>query len=135
MSFRTLIVDQVESFLAQDGAVILDHRDASTYARGHLPGAMQVHDQLIMQLIKKGKETPVLVYCYRGNSSKDICTLLVNFGLKNVYNLEGGWQAWEGLKTNQTAVVSNELKAWLIDYGFDPLNLNSRIENGMSPVM
>lgn len=135
MPFKTLTIDQVETFLAQDGVVVLDHRDASSYTKGHLPGAMQVHDQLIMQLIRKNKETPVLVYCYRGNSSKDLCTLLVNFGLKNVYNLEGGWQSWGELKVKTTTVISDQLKKWLVDYNFDPLNLNSRIDNGMSPVM
>jgi len=35
------------------------------------------------------------VYCYHGNSSRDLCTLLVGMGLRQVYNLVGGWAAWE----------------------------------------
>lgn len=38
-----------------------------------------------------------MVYCAHGNSSRDICHLLSSMGFKEVYNLEGGWLAWQNL--------------------------------------
>lgn len=134
MSFRTLMVEQVNEFLAQPDHIVLDQRDASSYTKDHLPGARQVHDQLVKQMIRN-KQTPVLVYCYRGNSSKDLAILLVNFGLQEVYNLEGGWEAWQAFNGKQKTGISAGVKNWLLDYGFDPSHVNSHIENGMSPVM
>jgi len=135
MTYKTLTVDQIDKFLMQPEHIILDYRDASTYAKEHLPGAMQVHDQLIMKMVKNNKQTPVLVYCYHGNSSKELANLLVNFGLQDINNLEGGWQAWTSYNSNKKTNLSDTLKKWLLDYGFDPDNINSRIDNGMSPVM
>lgn len=135
MSYKTLFADQLSEFLQQPDVVVLDHRDVRSYSSEHLPNAMLVNDALIMHLRKK-REVPILVYCYHGNSSKDLCNLLINFGCENVYNLEGGWQAWAAFEQMQApATISPTLSKWLDDYGFDPGNINSRIENGMSALM
>lgn len=135
MSYKTLLADQASEFLQQPDVVVLDHRDVRSYSSDHLPGAMLVNDALIMHLRKK-RQVPILVYCYHGNSSKDLCNLLINFGCKNVHNLEGGWQAWAALQQSQApSALSNSLSKWLDDLGFDKININSRIDNGMTALM
>jgi ankyrin repeat protein len=135
MTFKTLTVEQVDEFLTQPEVIVLDHRDAASFARAHLPDAKPVGDTLLMKMRRGNKQAPVLVYCYHGNSSKDIATLLVNFGFSNVYNLEGGWQAWEMYQVSKKPQLSENLTKWLVDSGFAPDNLNSRIENGMTAIM
>lgn len=135
MSFKTLFADQISEFLQRPDVVVLDHRDVRSYSSDHLPDAMLVNDALIMHLRKK-RQVPILVYCYHGNSSKDLCNLLINFGCENVYNLEGGWQAWASLQQSQVPkALSDTLSKWLDDQGFDKTNINSRIDNGMTALM
>ena len=36
-----------------------------------------------------------MFYCYHGNQSRELCDFLGQLGLNRVYNLVGGWEAWE----------------------------------------
>lgn len=135
MSYDSLFANQVEELLKQK-PIVLDHRDPRSYAEGHLPDALLVSDANISSLIRsKQYQRSVLVYCYHGNSSRDLCSFIMQFGFKNVYNLEGGWQAWAAHTNQLQRPISNELKHWLRMNGFDTANLNVRIENGMSNLM
>ena len=40
------------------------------------------------------KEDKIVIYCHHGNRSFSACHYLVNNGFHNVYNLEGGIEAW-----------------------------------------
>lgn len=137
MSYQSLLASELADLCAQGAPRILDCRDSRSYAQGHLPGAQLVSDEVIKRLARSDKEQPVVVYCYHGISSRDLATFLVNFGFSTVYNLEGGWQSWADLQNRLEAddALSTKMKWWLEDQGFDPDNLNSRIENGMSPLM
>jgi ankyrin repeat protein len=78
----------------------------------------------------------VLVYCYHGNSSRDICQFIAGFGFKRVYNLVGGWQAWEQFSATLPATAPEaDLAEWLSRHGFPADGIHARIDNGMSPLM
>lgn len=95
MSYQDIHPMELPPLLGSNELIIFDTRDANSFAQGHLQGAMPISDAEIKRLIvTKQRTKPVLVYCYHGNSSRDICSLLGNFGFSEVYNLEGGWQAW-----------------------------------------
>ena len=135
MSYQTLHASEVLDLCAQAQTRVLDCRDPRSYEQGHLPGAQLVSDEVVKRLARSDKDQPVLVYCYHGVSSRDLATFLVNFGFTRVFNLDGGWQAWANLQNSLTAVVSEQLQNWLLDQGFELANLNSRIANGMTPLM
>ena len=135
MSYRSLQASEVADLCAQTQTHVLDCRDPRSYQQGHLPGAQLVSDEVIKRLARSNKDQPVLVYCYHGISSRDLASFLVNFGFSSVFNLEGGWQAWANLQNTVTATVSEQLQHWLLDQGFELANLNSRIANGMTPLM
>ncbi len=132
---------EIEALRAESDLLIFDTRDPDSYARGHLAGAQPVSDTALKQLMKSRlRERPVLVYCYRGNSSRDICRFIAGFGYTRVYNLSGGWQAWE--KFMQPAAIATpgstpgtSLAAWLAHWGFPADNIHARAENSMSPLM
>lgn len=135
MSYNTLFVDEVEAFFQRDDVVILDHRDPRSFAEAHLPKAQPVSDAVVMQMRKK-RQAPILVYCYHGNSSKDLASFLVTLGCENVYNLHGGWAAWSHYQQHRKPnALSDTLSKWLADCGFDQENINSRIDNGMTALM
>lgn len=136
MTYQPLTVQQFSVLPDVDHAVLLDTRDECSFRRSHIPGAQQADHESIKRLIRAGKrDSPVIVYCYHGNSSRDFCGLLTALGFTRVYNLEGGWQAWNDARSDPAAGSDPALAEWLQRRGFDGRNINSRIDNGMSALM
>ena len=136
MAFKPLSVLQLPELMKEPTTVIIDIRDVQSYNTDHIPGAIAMSDQVISQLIRNRKSAPtVVVYCYRGISSKDICRLLSSAGLSEVYNLEGGWQAWADVHQVPGAALSGAATRWLQAQGFASSRLEGCIGNGMTPLM
>ncbi len=140
MNYRDITPAEIAALRSETDLLIFDTRDPDSYARGHLTGAQSVSDAALKQVFtSRQRQRPVLVYCYRGNSSRDLCQFIAGFGFERVYNLSGGWQGWEQFsRTPQAArhaAVSPALADWLARWGFPPDNLHARAENGMSPLM
>ena len=137
MNYRDIHASELEALRAEPELLIIDIRDPASYASGHLEQAEPVSDSLLKQLIKsRQRQRPVLVYCYHGNSSRDICEFISGFGFERVHNLAGGWDAWE--KHLQAAAPiaigqSGHLSTWLSGQGLN--GLDDRTDNGMSPLM
>lgn len=95
MSYQDIEAAQVATLLKRENLVVLDTRDASSQSQGQLPKAQPASDHVISTLMKQRRSNPpVLVYCYEGNSSRDLCSFLEQLGLSEIYNLAGGWKAW-----------------------------------------
>jgi len=141
MSYHDLNPAKLQDLRADPELLILDSRDPDSYARGRIEGAQPISDALLRQLMKsRRRERPVLVYCYHGNSSRDLCQFIAGFGYTRVYNLVGGWQGWlQFAQTEEAAprstLPSPALSAWLLEHGFPVDRLHARIDNGMSPLM
>ena len=136
MSYESLYANQVPTLLAGQNIAIFDLRDEYSFARGHLEGSQPPSEENITRLIRhKNNDMAVLVYCYHGNSSRDLCRFLVQLGFRKVYNLEGGWLAWSAYVDSLPAYISPELEHWLGMNGFEHMNLHSRIMNGMTSLM
>ena len=93
----------VEQAKGWGGAVLwADARPEEEFARGHIPGAMLLNEdewdaQLRTFLTAWAPERKIVVYCsaVSCNASHAVAERLRNeVGLKNVYVLEGGWEAW-----------------------------------------
>ncbi|MES9868218.1 MAG: rhodanese-like domain-containing protein [Sedimenticola sp.] len=96
MSYQDIEASEVEALLETEGVVVIDTRDVMSRSVGQLPNAKSPSDSVIEQLIgQRRNNPPVLVYCYHGNSSRNLCAFLSQLGLKQVYNLAGGWAAWQ----------------------------------------
>jgi rhodanese-related sulfurtransferase len=82
----------------QPGALVLDVREASEFAAGHLPRARHIPlaelDARVTE-IAKFKDKPVVITCRSGARSGSACRKLKNAGFNNVYNLKGGLGAWQ----------------------------------------
>jgi rhodanese-related sulfurtransferase len=141
MNYQDIQPTELHDLCGEPELLILDFRDPASFAQGHLDGAQPVSDALLKQLMKsRQRERPVLVYCYHGNTSRDLCQFIAGFGYTRVYNLVAGWQGWLQFTQAQTAVPlpavpSAVLAAWLTERGFPPDRPHARIDNGMSPLM
>ena len=90
-------VDKAKALLTERSMLVLDKRDRQSYhQQGRLDGAMLAHDALIETLIGRREiDKPILVYCYRGNDSKDHANMFTGLGFKEVYSMVGGYVEWK----------------------------------------
>lgn len=86
---------------------ILDVRTNGEVAQGVLPQATQIDyngGSFETQLEKLDKNKPVFIYCAVGGRSGSACSILSKKGFKQVYNLEGGINAWRASGLTTTAL-------------------------------
>lgn len=78
---------------------LIDVRSPHEYASGHVAGARLVPlNRLSKKLVLDGRripaEQPIYVVCRSGARSQAACAHLMEQGMDNVVNVEGGTQAW-----------------------------------------
>ena len=82
--------------LMSDQTAIIDVRDRQSFSIGHIKNAVHVSDENIQQFIEgTDKSKPLIIYCYRGNSSQNAADYLSDKGFYDVYSMDGGFCAWE----------------------------------------
>lgn len=80
----------------RDDLFILDVRQPAEWQTGHVPDAHHISgSDLPAQLEDVPKDKPVAVYCGSGYRSSVAASLLRRSGHRNVYNVIGGFTAWE----------------------------------------
>ncbi|MCW9057967.1 MAG: rhodanese-like domain-containing protein [Gammaproteobacteria bacterium] len=80
----------------RDDLFILDVRQPAEWQAGHVPDAHHISgSDLPAQLEDVPKDKPIAVYCGSGYRSSVAASLLRRSGHRNVYNVIGGFTAWE----------------------------------------
>ena len=77
--------------------LILDVRDATEFASGHIQGAKNIPIADLpnrLKEIEKFKDKPVLVHCQRGSRAKNAIKVLKAQQFSQLNNLQGGLDAW-----------------------------------------
>jgi rhodanese-related sulfurtransferase len=90
---------QATLLINREDAQILDVREASEFASGHLPEARNIPvDKLAERIgeLEKFKDKPIIVCCASGMRSGKACSELKKQGFDRLYNLAGGVDAWVG---------------------------------------
>jgi len=96
MSWSRIDAEAAEALIASRQPAIVDVRDPASYQSGRLPGARLLDNQSVREFIADtDKATPVLVYCYHGNSSQGASAWLAQQGFTEVYSLDGGFEHWK----------------------------------------
>ena len=81
-----------------EGAVVLDVRSPEEFAKGHVPGALNIDINapgFASRVAGFDKSKPILVNCHAGSRGAIAAAELARLGFKTVCNLEGGLAAWE----------------------------------------
>ncbi len=79
--------EAMEMMQNDDGHVIVDVRRQDEYDQGHIPGAILIPNETIdteMPEELPDKEQIILIYCRRGNRSKEAAQKLFDMGYDNV---------------------------------------------------
>lgn len=85
---------------------LVDVREESEFAAGHLPGAVHLSKGVIERDIERvvpDPAAPVVLYCGGGFRSALAADNLQKMGYTNVVSMDGGWRGWtdKGYPTEQ----------------------------------
>ena len=87
--------EELAQLLRQPGVVAVDTRDAGSFARAHLPGAVNMPlEQIDTRLAELAMLGVAVLYCRSGNASKELAERLGRDGMRVAF-LEGGLLGWE----------------------------------------
>jgi rhodanese-related sulfurtransferase len=81
--------------------VLVDVREESEWAAGHLPGAVHLGKGVIERDAEKkfpDPATPLVLYCGGGYRSALAGDALQKMGYTNVISMDGGWRGWTEAK-------------------------------------
>ncbi len=99
-AFENVSPEGFESLMKEEH-LLLDVRTQEEYDVGHIADAVLIPvDELPDRIseIEAYQDMPVLVYCRSGNRSAVASGILVDAGFNQVYNLLGGFNAWQVYK-------------------------------------
>lgn len=78
-----------------DNPLVFDVRPAEKIAMGTLPGGRRLDKQAINDIEKFDKDTPLVFVCQVGQSSMAAAEFFRKKGYSKIYNLTGGYDAWQ----------------------------------------
>jgi len=90
--------DDVKAMLDRgDDFELIDTREDSEWARGHLPGARHLSKGIIerdIEMVASDRATPIVLYCGGGFRSALAADALQKMGYTEVVSMDGGWREW-----------------------------------------
>jgi hemoglobin len=93
--FHRIDIAAARQLLARGDVLLLDVRDARSYEAAHIESARHVsRETLDPLLLRAPKDKPVLIYCYHGNASQTYAQMFADFGFREAYSLDGGYEGW-----------------------------------------
>ena len=93
-NYKRISIKEAKELISDD-ATIADVRDLQSYSLSHIQNAVHVSNENIQQFIDDAnKAKPLIIYCYRGNSSQDAAQYLSDKGFLDVYSMDGGFEEW-----------------------------------------
>ncbi|MBI3669756.1 MAG: sulfurtransferase [Acidobacteria bacterium] len=95
---RETTVQEVKKQLdAGEKIILVDVREESEWARGHLPGAIHLGRGVIERDIEQGvpdHSAKLVLYCGGGFRSALAADNVQKMGYTNVISMDGGWKGW-----------------------------------------
>ena len=98
-TYTSISMEEAKEAFAQEGSyIIVDVRRADEYAQGHIPGAINIANEEIMDddpVELQDKDQLIYVYCRSGRRSQEAAAKLAALGYSNVIEC-GGIMDWTG---------------------------------------
>lgn len=87
--------------LMEKDHLLLDVRTPEEFAEGYIANATNINfydDDFAQKATALQKDKPLLVYCKKGGRSAKAYKILRKAGFEKVYDLDGGFTAWQSAK-------------------------------------
>lgn len=89
-------INDLHDVLADKSHVVVDIRDASSFAQSHIPAAIHLTNETLADFLREADpDQPVVVCCYHGHSSQQAAQYLISQDFTQVYSLDGGFTQWQ----------------------------------------
>ena len=94
-AFRCISAAEALALIAADpAAAVFDVRDPASFQTSRLPEAAHLDlSRFPLWMRRLDKSTPVVIYCYQGNASKEYAQMFADFRFTRVYSVDGGYEA------------------------------------------
>jgi len=107
---RSITVNSATELMLEQQAVMVDVREQDEWNEAHIHGAIHIPlGQLKARSseLNAYKNSPLIVQCRSGRRSKEGYQILESAGFTNLYNLDGGINAWtaSGMVTQKITVA------------------------------
>ena len=96
---ETNVADVKRRMDAAEKFVLVDVREESEWAQGHLPGAIHLGKGIIERDVEQrvpDTGAKIILYCGGGFRSALAADNLQKMGYGNVESMDGGWRGWVG---------------------------------------
>jgi rhodanese-related sulfurtransferase len=96
---ETNVADVKRRMDAGEKFVLVDVREESEWAQGHLPGAVHLGKGIIERDVEQrvpDTGAKIILYCGGGFRSALAADNLQKMGYTNVESMDGGWKGWTG---------------------------------------
>ena len=97
-AFKNVGVAEFEKLRADRNNVVLDVRIQKEFEAGHVPGAIHIDVNSVdfqEKVARLDRTKTYLVHCAAGGRSVKACGRLSDLAFPKLYNLEGGFNAWQ----------------------------------------
>ncbi len=99
--FESVAYEKAAALLEDSKVIIIDVRSKEPYSEGHIPNAKNIPlKELEEKITQLNKNDIYLIVCKTGKTSETASSLLAKNGFKQIYNLSGGMDSWEGEVVN-----------------------------------
>lgn len=98
IEYQNIDVLKMNEMLKEEKVTILDVRSHLEFSHGHIENAINVDVDDILENVEDlipNKDKKIIVYCQSGNRSVTASKRLNELGYKNIYNLLGGFNAYQ----------------------------------------
>ncbi len=93
--FTRIDVHEAKEMIDAGGVQVIDSREPHEHEDGHVPGSIQIqHMATLTHADKLAKDRPILFICKSGARSAVAAEFAAALGLTDLYNVEGGHEAW-----------------------------------------
>jgi thiosulfate sulfurtransferase len=95
MSYKCISIDESKNMIDQGEVTLVDVRDGGAFSAANILNAVHITQENVDEFLSStNKEHPLIVYCYHGNSSKGAADYFASQGFKDVFSMDGGFEAW-----------------------------------------
>jgi rhodanese-related sulfurtransferase len=93
--FTRVSVAEAKEKIDSGDVQIVDVRTPGEYAGGHVPGAINIpHMSVVSRKDELAGDKELVMICQMGSRSALACEFAASMGFKDLFNVEGGTEAW-----------------------------------------
>ena len=103
-TFGNLSPDEAADMMQREEVVLLDVRTADEIDEGKIESALELDykgPDFADRISELDRNATYVVYCAAGGRSSRACELMAEAGFEKVYNMEGGFTAWQDRDSEQ----------------------------------